>query len=428
MSGHLGMDKTLERLARVAYWPNMDQSVREYVRTCDSCQRNKPTKLKPPGLLQPLPIPTRNRESVSMDFIVHLPKTASGYDAIITVVDRFSKMAHFIPTHTNATAADTAKLFFNLVVRFHSIPASIVSDRDSKFTSNFWKALFKLADTKLAMSTSRHPQTDGQTERMNRTLEEMLRSYVNSDMTNWDDLLPAVEFAYNDSTQASSGMTPFFANYGFHPHSPLGLLSRAQACACPSAGDFVARIQAAATRAKERLQQAQQRMAHYYDQRRRPLTFKVGDLVKLSEDAIGPSKENKPPARKMAGLFRGPFVVTEVISPLAYRIKLPPKSRAHDVFSVQYLLPYRSRPGDEQRDAQRAANPPPVSIDELGNAYWQVDSIIGEAVIDGETRYLVRWTGYSSDDDSYEPRSGIGHTDAFKAYQARKRREAGAQS
>jgi Integrase zinc binding domain len=141
ISGHLGMDKTLERLARVAYWPRLQQDVRLYVRTCDSCQRYKPSNLKPAGMLQPLPIPTQNWECISMDFITALPLTRSGHDAILTVVDRMTKMAHFLPTVTNVTSEGAASLFFAGVVRLHGLPKSIVSDMDPKFTSNFWRAL-----------------------------------------------------------------------------------------------------------------------------------------------------------------------------------------------------------------------------------------------------------------------------------------------
>ena len=191
MSGHLGMEKTMERLARVAFWPHMERDVRQYVRSCDSCQRCKPSNLKPPGLLRPLPIPSQGWECIAMDFIIRLPKTSSGHDSVLTVVDRLTKMAHFLPTTTNVTAEAAAKLFFAGIVRLHGLPVSIVSDRDPKFTSAFWRELFRLTGTSLDMSTARHPQTDGQSERMNRTLEEMLRAYA-VEMPNWDDILPAL--------------------------------------------------------------------------------------------------------------------------------------------------------------------------------------------------------------------------------------------
>jgi transposase InsO family protein len=145
----------------------MNNDVRQYVKSCDSCQCIKASQQTPASLLQPLLIPSKAWEQVSMDFITHLPKTKAGYDAIAIFVDTFSKMVHFVPTKTTATAPETAQLFFDHVFKLHGMPKSIVSDRDAKFTSRFWQTLFKTLGTKLAMSTAFHPQTDGQTERTN---------------------------------------------------------------------------------------------------------------------------------------------------------------------------------------------------------------------------------------------------------------------
>jgi hypothetical protein len=139
-AGHLGVDKTLASLQRLFYWPSMHASVHDYVTTCDSCQRNKPSHALKAGKLQPLPPPATPWESISMDFITGLPATAAGYDAILTFVDRFTKQSHFIPTTTTCTAVDAATLFIREVYRHHGMPTSIVSDRDSRFTSRFWMA------------------------------------------------------------------------------------------------------------------------------------------------------------------------------------------------------------------------------------------------------------------------------------------------
>ena len=158
-----------------------------------------------------------------MDFIVQLPLTRQKHDAIVVFVDRMTKRAYFQPTTTNATAPEIADIFFNTIFRNHGLPKVIVSDRDAKFTSKFWKALFKQLDTKLAMSTAFHPQTDGQTERMNRTLEQMLRIYTNYAQDDWDKLLTIAEFAYNNSVQSSTGYTPFELDCGQAPNTPSNL-------------------------------------------------------------------------------------------------------------------------------------------------------------------------------------------------------------
>lgn len=425
-SGHLGMARTMDRLSRVAYWPNMERAVRDYVRSCDQCQRNKPSNRQPFGLLQPLPVPNRNWEGVSMDFITCLPETVQGFNSIMVVVDRLSKMGHFLPCTTDITASDAADLFFSQIFRLHGLPQSIVSDRDPKFTSNFWRALFRLTGTSLDMSTAGHAQTDGQTERLNRTLEEMLRSFVSYDMRNWDTLLPALEFAYNDSKQESTRLTPFYANYGYHPSSPLGLLSQASRSACPAAGDYLARIAEAATLAKDLLAKAQQRQAAYYNQRRRPASFKVGDQVLLSAEAFRLYPERDRPKDKLKALWSGPFPITEVISPLAYRLSLPKGSRAHDVISVQYLKPYVA----QSPSSKRRVGPPepaPLFYATDGGAQWEVHSIVKERIADGSTdtpvgepEYLVRWKGFPASQSTYEPLANVGHTDAFKAYVASK--------
>jgi hypothetical protein len=357
-----------------------------------------------------------------MDFIVRLPETLDGHDAILVVVDRLSKMAHFIPTHTKVDADEAAQLFFTHIFRLHGLPSSIVSDRDPKFTSSFWRVLFKLTGTKLAMSTSRHPQTDGQTERMNRTLEEMLRSFVAYDMRDWDTLLPAVEFAYNDSVQGSTRHSPFFMNYGFNPRSPVGLLPQSRPARCPAAADVLNRITVAVGQAKANLAAAQQQQAKYYDARRRQLTFAVGDKVLLSAEALRTYSEKERPKDKLKGLYTGPLKVTEVISPLAYRLQLPKNSRAHDVFSVQYLRPYKEDATGRHRDAG-APQPQPLFYDEDGEPHWEVHSIKGEREgEDGRTEYLVRWRGWGRSHDSFQPIEIVGHTEALQKYLAAKAR------
>ncbi|GJJ76350.1 hypothetical protein EMPS_08709 [Entomortierella parvispora] len=165
LAGHLGFDKTYDLLCRRFYWPRLAKDTKAYVLSCDLCQRNKPSLQQPAGLYMPLAIPGQRWDTVSMDFIVKLPKTARGYDAITVFVDKLSKQVHFCPSNTTDTAADVARIFFREVFRLHGMPRAIVSDRDSRFTGHFWTTLMGLMDTKLDMSTSFHPQSDGQTER-----------------------------------------------------------------------------------------------------------------------------------------------------------------------------------------------------------------------------------------------------------------------
>jgi transposase InsO family protein len=423
VSGHLGVHKTLARLQRVAYWPNMERDVRLYVRTCDSCQRNKPSNQRKPGLLQPLPIPDHNWDSVSMDFVVRLPMTLTGYDAVMVVVDRLTKMAHLVPSTTDSTAEDTARLFFDEIFRLHGLPASIVSDRDPKFTSAFWQTLFSLTGTKLKMSTAYHPQTDGQTERLNRTMEEMLRAYVAYDMRNWDFLLPAVEFAYNSSVQESTKHTPFYLNYGFHPRAPLDVFAVSQEGSDAGSDLFLQRVNEAAERAKHHLAAAQKRQEHYYNKHRRDLTFEVGDKVLLSAEALRLLAEQERPSDKLKSLWTGPLEVTEVVSPLAYRLKMPPESAAHDVFSIQFLAPYHEDKTGRERD-KAVAVPQPLLFDEKGIPLWEVAKILRERVLPGgQKEYLTHYRGFDRSDDSWQPAINVEHTVAFQEFLARKQQQ-----
>jgi hypothetical protein len=420
VSGHFGVHKTLGRLVPVVFWPRLDRSVRDYIRTCDSCQRNKPSNLQPPGLLQSLPIPDHNWDSVSMDFVVALPKTPDGNDAIMVVVDRLSKMAHFVPATTDMTAEGCARLFFDEVFRLHGLPTSVVSDRDPKFTSVFWRTLFGFTGTKLAMSTAYHPQTDGQTERLNRTLEEMLRSYVAYDMRDWDVLLPAVEFAYNSSVQASTKHTPFYLNYGYRPRHPLDMLVPVRDGGSPEAAVFLERIQKAAASAKENLVAAQQRQAAYYNQGHRELTFAVGDKVLLSSEALTMLSERDRPSDKFRSLFQGPLEVVKVVSPLAYKLKMPPESQAHDVFSVKFLRPYH----EDTQAPDRQSGPAqvqPLFHDDDGVPMWEVAKIRKERTLQGGGKaYLTHYSGFPRASDSWQPAINVEHTVAFQQFLAGK--------
>ncbi|GJP46783.1 hypothetical protein CLOM_g6026 [Closterium sp. NIES-68] len=219
-AGHFGSNKTLTGIAKHYYWPHMADDVQKFVTSCDTCQRMKSSKQKKAGLLQPLPVPEQPWQVVSLDFITGLPPTSSGHDAILVVIDKFSKMGHFIPTHTTARTEETAQLFVRHIISQHGIPTTLISDRDPKFTSKFWKELMSLLGTKLAMSSAYHPQTDGQTERLNQIVEQLLRAACKDDISKWDLHLPVLEFAYNNATHAATGQTPFFLCYRRHPLTP----------------------------------------------------------------------------------------------------------------------------------------------------------------------------------------------------------------
>lgn len=194
----------------------MKGDVEDFIKQCPTCQRAKGERVHPAGLLQPLPVPQGAWQDITMDFIEKLPKS-EGYDTILVVVDRFSKYAHFLALKHPFTASQVAQILLDQVVKLHGLPKSIVSDRDKIFTSHFWTQLFKLMGTKLSLSTAYHPQSDGQSERVNQCLEMYLRCAVHAQPQKWKAWLPLAEFWYNTAHHSSLGCSPFKVLYGYDP-------------------------------------------------------------------------------------------------------------------------------------------------------------------------------------------------------------------
>jgi hypothetical protein len=195
------------------WWNGMKADIARFIAYCDTCQRIKAEHQKPAGLLQPLPIPVWKWDEIGMDFVVGLPKTQKGHDSIWVIVDRLTKVAHFLPVRTTYGGEKLAKLYIENIVKLQGVPSRIVSDRGTQFTSRFWKSLHKAMGTKLDFSSAYHPQTDGQTERVNPILEDMLRACVLTYGKDGEQSLPYAEFSYNNGYQASLGMSPSEALY-----------------------------------------------------------------------------------------------------------------------------------------------------------------------------------------------------------------------
>jgi transposase InsO family protein len=411
-SGHKGVTKTLAAVQRLYWWPGMKQAVMRYVTTCASCQRNKVQGKKPIGMLQPLEVPAAPWAEVTMDFVTGLPCTAAGHDAIMVFCDRLTKMVHFAACTKTTDAAEAAKLFRDRVFAAHGLPVSIVSDRDSRFNSEFWSTLMDLLGVKHKMSTAFHPQTDGQTERVNRVLEEYLRHYVSPNQDDWDEWLALAEFAYNNSVHEATGHSPFLLNYGIHPRLPGAV--RTQSAPVPAVAEFTAKMQEIIGRAKERIAAARQRAKRVADPSRRHALFAVGDRVLLSARNIA---LKTPGVNKLLPKYLGPFTVTEVISPVTYRLDLPPSMRCHNVFHAGLLLEYKS-------DGREQPPPPPLEFDDgEGGEWFEIDSILAhrEVRVRGNrtvTQYLVRWKGYGPELDEWRDEEGVTET-AVAEYRAR---------
>ncbi|KAL0556775.1 hypothetical protein IC582_005291 [Cucumis melo] len=337
-SMHPGSTKMYQDLKRVYWWRNMKREVAEFVSKCLVCQQVKAPRQKPAGLLQPLSIPEWKWENVSMDFITGLPRTLRGFTVIWVVVDRLTKSTHFVPGKSTYTASKWAQLYMSEIVRLHGVPVSIVSDRDARFTSKFWKGLQTAMGTRLDFSTTFHPQTDGQTERLNQVLEDMLRACALEFPGSWDSHLHLMEFAYNNSYQATIGMAPFEALYGKCCRSPVCWDEVGEQRLMGP--ELVQSTNEAIQKIRSRMHTAQSRQKSYADVRRKDLEFEVGDKVFLK---VAPMRGVLRFERrgKLSPRFVGPFEILERIGPVAYRLALPPSlSTVHDVFHVSMLRKY----------------------------------------------------------------------------------------
>lgn len=334
IGGHSGYLRTYKRLASIVYWEGLKRDVQEFVSKCDVCQRNKYQAMSPAGLLQPLPVPQHVWEDVTMDFIVRLPKS-KGYDTVMVVVDRFTKYAHFIPLKHPFTAKDVAAAFVQGVVRLHGFPKSIVSDRDRVFVSLFWKELFKMAGTTLKYSSGYHPETDGQSEVVNRTLETYLRCFTGHTPKQWGKWIAWAEYRFNTTYNQSSGMSPFKALYGRDPPT----LFKWEDCesAVEDVNEYIRARNIILGDLKENLTKAQERMKHYADKHRREVQYEVGDLVYLKISPYKLRSLAKKVNEKLSPRFYGPYKIKAKYGEAAYLLELPETTRIHPVFHVSQL-------------------------------------------------------------------------------------------
>ena len=242
------------KITRNYYWEKMAASVDRFIKSCNTCQRTKSSTQKPFGLLSPIPPPMNKFQTLTIDFIGPLRTTAKGYNGIMTITDPLTKGVTLEPMNFSYGAMEIAEIFFKRIISRQGLPLKIISDRDPRFTGEFWKTLFNLLGTEISLSTAYHPQSDGQSERTNRTLEEVLRGQVNATQDDWDRHLPWAEFAINDSVSPATGFSPFQLIYGMHPRKPLDPPPETKA---PAAQEFITTMTTAITTARENILKAQ---------------------------------------------------------------------------------------------------------------------------------------------------------------------------
>jgi RNase H-like domain found in reverse transcriptase/Reverse transcriptase (RNA-dependent DNA polymerase)/Integrase zinc binding domain/Chromo (CHRromatin Organisation MOdifier) domain/Integrase core domain/Retroviral aspartyl protease len=400
-AGHPGKNRTFEIIAREFWWPGMRHYIDKYVKGCDKCQRTKTFPAKPFGKLTPNEIPTRPWQIVSVDLIVGLPES-QGYDSIMVVVDRFSKMIRLAPCTQKITSMGVARLFRDNVWRSHGLPEKIISDRGSQFSSEVMREMNRLLGIETALSTAYHPQTDGQTERINQHVEGYIRLYTNYQQSDWVDWLPMAEFSYNNHMQASSRNTPFMINYGRNPR--MGFETRI-ASTKEAVEEFLTRMKAIWDEAEASLKSAAIDMKKYYDRKRqdeKDIILPIGSRVLL--DATNLRTER--PSRKLSDKRLGPYKVLEKRGAKTYKLELPKSMKIHPVFDVKHLRPYV-----EENIAERKAMPVPDPVLIDGEPEWEVEEILDSKFRGkGKTKklyYKVRWKDYPLEESTWESETAV---------------------
>lgn len=411
-SAHCGGQKTYQLLATRYYWVGMGSDCKRYVRNCTTCKHTHGNQAKQQGFLHPLPVPEYPMQHLCMDY-KEFPKDKHGYDNILVFIDRLSKASVTIPCHKEIDARGMATLFITWIYRFGHTPESIVSDRGPQFVSSFWKEFCRIIGVKIKLSTAYHKETDGQTEIMNKYIDQRLRPYVNYYQDNWSELVPLMDRAQLTLPHSSIGMAPYQLLHGREPRNswdwnapeastPLEKLNYRDAC------ELAKRMHKAWELAKANMERAQERMAQSTNPHRRTPDWNVGDKVYLSTKNLKILR----PSRKLANKWEGPFEVKEQVGN-SYRLALPPGSTIHDVFAPELLMkdPNDPLPGQEL--------PKPTGEIIAGQEEWELKEIIAVKLTRKTLKYQASWVGHDPDSQWYPASNFMGSPHKLREFHVR---------
>lgn len=407
---HLGSSKTLDYLRDHVWWKEMVSETQAFCDSCVTCKRSKPSNQKPYGLLNPLSIPGRPWEAVGVDFVGPLPesKNRNGtYDSITVAICLFSAMVHLIPSRSNYNAKQIAELMFEEVYKHHGIPRYIVSDRDTLFTSTFWERLHELIGTQLKMSSAYHPQTDGSTERANRTVTQMLRQCINDKQTDWVAKLPAIEYAINTARSESTGFSPFFINSGTMPRAMIW--DNASKDEFPSIRNFALQKKLAIMSAHDSILAARVKQTRQANRKRQPAPFAQDDLVYISTKNLSFPKGL---ARKLVPKYVGPYKITKDFGNYSYRVDLPDNLKRrgiHNVFHAALLKLHV--PNDDRLFPGRSYEQ--VCVDLEHETEWSIDKILSHVGTGENATFEVKW---KAGDITWMPYHQVSHLPAVNVY------------
>ncbi|UTT91574.1 hypothetical protein NDA17_004753 [Ustilago hordei] len=348
--------------------------------------------------------------SISLDFIEGLPPSkkydSKTYDSILVIVDRLTKFAILAPTHKTVTAKQTAVLLYGHMVRLFGYPDHMVSDRGRQFISGAWKAFAEQMGVKHSLSTAYHPQTDGQTERVNQVIEQYLRMYCNYEQNDWANLLDTAAFVYNNTVHNSIGVSPFFACYGWNPKAHPDIPQRL-GVNDPGRFEYLMDGKERCKYLQEQIREAQRRSVNQYNRKHKDIEFKVGDMVYINRR----NWKTRRPTPKLDTRFAGPYPVQERVGRRAYRITLPANLRVHDVFHVSMLEPARTSSLPQRAEQPTIPSLPDEDLD------FEVEALIDKRSHNGTTEYKVLWRGYSEEAASWEPVENLNCPDLIQEYE-----------
>lgn len=394
VAGHPGRQRTMELIDRTFWWPTMKDDVNEYVSACPVCLANKVDNQRPQGLLHPLPIARRPWSHVSLDFVTGLP-ISNGFNTVLVVVDRFSKMSRFVPLQKLPTARQTADTIMKEIVRYYGPPEEILSDRGPQFIARFWKSFWQLMGVTIRLTSGYHPQSNGQTERVNQELEKYLRCYCSTNPTTWASHLMWAEIAHNQLTSSSTGLSPFEIVTGYPPAFLPGSTTDGPV---PSANASVQRLRRLWKRARQNLQRASKQHKRQADRRRRvAVVYRPGDRVWVSTKGLPIQTES----RKLSPRYVGPFRVSRRVNPVAYLLNIPRSMRCSPVFHVSLLRKAIFSPLSPVSQTP----PAPRMID--GAPSYTVRRLLDVRRRGRSLEFLVDWQGYGPDERSWVAKKDI---------------------
>jgi len=407
--GHTGIAKTAVAVGSWYHWPRMTDSVAEWIAGCDICHRVKHKNARSYGVLQHLPIPLEHTERVNIDFVTKLPASEAGYDALTMIIHPLTKRARWIPVkEADLTAEKFTMAFVNSYVRSWELPALIVSDRDTRFTSSFWQSLCSQLGIKLRMSTAYHPQSDGQAEKANAMLETFLKAYIAQleSPKQWSRLLPLAEFTYNAAKHKAISLSPFEVDIGYIPRLPLDLLAPGPRTPVLRPGmEYAERLVKILQMLCERMEEAQLTMVMEANEHRQSHPFHIGDsvfldtrLLPVSYTNVNSTANDSANSRKFQHLYAGSFTILKSAGENGFVLNIPAHWRLHPVFNVTRLKILRVNRTRE--------HPPPLPLCPTTTVEYEVESIRkhrGTTVQDLE--YLVKWVGYI--DPTWEPLANL---------------------